>query len=139
MATSKVIYSGELSTSATHLASNSQIRTDAPTDNHGKGQAFSPTDLAATSLASCMMTVMGIHAEGKGIDMKGTHAEVTKIMSSEGPRRIKGIVVDLVIMTASPLDEKEKTILERIARTCPVSLSLHPDVVQDIRISFEVR
>lgn len=84
-----------------------------------------------------MMTVMGIYAEKNGIDMKGTEAEVQKIMSTEGPRRIAGIKVDMVIRLAKETDEKEKTILERIARTCPVSLSLHPDIQQDIRIRFE--
>lgn len=136
MATSKVIYSGELRTGATHLASGSEIISDAPLDNHGKGQAFSPTDLAATSLASCMITVLGIYAEANGINMKGTAAEVTKIMSSEGPRRIAGIDVNLNISTENALDEKQKIIFERIARTCPVSLSLHPEVKQNIRISF---
>lgn len=136
MATSKVTYSGELRTVATHLASGNEIISDAPLDNHGKGQAFSPTDLAATSLASCMITVLGIYAEAHGINMTGTNAEVTKIMSSEGPRRITGIDVKLSIATESALDEKQKIIFERIARTCPVSLSLHPDVKQNISISF---
>ncbi len=136
MATSKIIYLNELRTSATHLASNNSIVTDAPVDNHGKGEAFSPTDLAATSLASCMITVLGIHADKNGINMGGTNAEVTKIMSSEGPRRIVGIDVKLEIVTTEEMDEKQRIILERVARTCPVSLSLHPELKQNIEITF---
>lgn len=136
MSTSKVIYLNDLRTNATHLASNSTIVTDAPVDNHGKGEAFSPTDLAATSLAACMITVLGIHADKSGINMKGTHAEVTKIMNTEGPRRIVAIDVKLEIVTTESLDEKQRIIIERVAKTCPVSLSLHPDIQQNISISF---
>lgn len=136
MATSKVIYLNELRTNATHLASKNTIVTDAPVDNHGKGEAFSPTDLAATSLAACMITVLGIHADKNGINMEGTNAEVTKIMSSEGPRRIVGIDVNLEIITSEEMDEKQRIILERVAKTCPVSLSLHPDIQQNIKITF---
>lgn len=136
MSTSKVIYLNDLRTNATHLASNSTIVTDAPIDNHGKGEAFSPTDLAATSLAACMITVLGIHADKNGINMKGTHAEVTKIMNTEGPRRIVAIDVKLEIITTETMDEKQRIILERVAKTCPVSLSLHPDIQQNITISF---
>lgn len=138
MPTSKIIYLGELRAKAEHLASGHTIETDAPIDNNGKGQLFSPTDLAATSLASCMITVLGIYCDKNGIDMKTTHASVTKIMSSEGPRRIVGIDLDLVIRTSVEMDEKQKTILERVALTCPVSLSLHPDINQNIKISFEI-
>jgi uncharacterized OsmC-like protein len=136
MSTSKVIYLNDLRTNATHLASNSTIVTDAPVDNHGKGEAFSPTDLAATSLAACMITVLGIHADKSGINMKGTHAEVTKIMNTEGPRRIVAIDVKLEIVTTEIMDEKQRIIIERVAKTCPVSLSLHPDIQQNITISF---
>lgn len=136
MSTSKVIYLNDLRTNATHLASNSTIVTDAPVDNHGKGEAFSPTDLAATSLAACMITVLGIHADKSGINMKGTHAEVTKIMNTEGPRRIVAIDVKLEIVTTETMDEKQRIIIERVAKTCPVSLSLHPDIQQNISISF---
>ena len=136
MSTSKVIYLNDLRTNATHLASNTTIVTDAPVDNHGKGEAFSPTDLAATSLAACMITVLGIHAEKNGINMLGTNAEVTKIMNSEGPRRIVAIDVQLNIVTTEVMDEKQRIILERVAKTCPVSLSLHPDIRQNIQISF---
>jgi len=136
MATSKVIYLSELRTKAQHLASKNEIITDAPLDNHGKGEAFSPTDLAATSLGSCMLTVLGIYAANNGIHMESSHAEVTKIMSKEGPRRIVQIDVDLNIITTEQMDEKQMTILERVAKTCPVSLSLHPDIFQNILVEF---
>ncbi len=136
MATSKIVYSGELRTNAVHISSTNSIVTDAPIDNFGKGEAFSPTDLAATSLASCMLTVLGIYAQNNGINMIGSNAEVTKIMSSDGPRRITGIDVILEIKTKELLDDKQKVILERVAKTCPVSLSLHPDLKQNIQISF---
>lgn len=136
MSTSKVIYLTDLRAQAEHLASGNTIITDAPVDNHGKGQAFSPTDLAATSLGSCMLTVLGIYAQANGIVMDGSEAGITKIMSKEGPRRIVGIDVDLKIRTTEKMDEKQRTILERVARTCPVSLSLHPDIAQNIQITF---
>ncbi len=136
MATSKIIYSGELRTNAVHISSSNSIVTDAPLDNYGRGEAFSPTDLAATSLASCMLTVLGIYAQNNGINMIDSNAEVTKLMSTEGPRKILGIDVDLEIVTKEILDDKQKTILERVARTCPVSLSLHPDLKQNIQIKF---
>src|SRR5690606_4763958 len=107
-------------------------------DNRGKGEAFSPTDLAATSLASCMITVLGIYAQDNEIEMLGTNAEVTKIMSKEGPRKIVEIIVDLTIKSSTALSDKQKTILERVARTCPVSLSLHPDLKQTITIDFVI-
>lgn len=110
--------------------------TDPPVDNRGKGEAFSPTDTAATSLGTCMLTMLGIYAQDHGINMTGSSAEVTKIMSKEGPRRIVQIDIDLRITTEKLLDEKEQTIFERIAKTCPVALSLHPDIVQNIVISF---
>ena len=138
MATSKIVYSGELRTNAVHSSSNNSIVTDAPVDNFGKGEAFSPTDLAATSLASCMLTVLGIYAQNNNINMIGSNAEVTKIMSSEAPRRIIGIDVKLELRTEEELDEKQKVILERVAKTCPVSLSLHPDLKQNVQISFSI-
>ncbi len=137
MATSKVIYLNELRTNAVHLASESSIITDAPKDNHGKGEAFSPTDLAATSLGACMLTVMGIYAQNNGIDMTQSAVTITKIMSSEGPRRIVEIVADVKMKTTVDLDEKLRTIFENIAYTCPVAKSLHPDIRQNITLSFE--
>jgi putative redox protein len=136
MNTSKIIYLGDLRTNATHLASNNTIVTDAPVDNHGKGEAFSPTDLMATSLGACLMTVVGIHAEQNEIDMKGSEVQIQKIMSNEGPRRIVKINVNITFKTSDPLNEKQRIIFERIAKTCPVALSLHPDIEQNIMIEF---
>ena len=130
-ATSKVIYQGNLRTSATHLRSGTNIITDAPTDNNGKGEAFSPTDLVATSLARCMITIMGIKARNMEIDIEGTTASIVKVMAS-GPRRIEEIVID-VTMPSNNFKESEKTILEKVARTCPVALTLHPDTKQTIQ------
>jgi uncharacterized OsmC-like protein len=136
MNTSKVIYLGELRTNAQHLQSQNTIVTDAPVDNQGKGEAFSPTDLAATSLASCMLTVIGIYAQSNGIQMKGSEAIVKKIMSTDAPRRIVQIDVFVNIITEHPLDEKHRTIFERTAHTCPVAKSLHPDIFQNIKLNF---
>jgi uncharacterized OsmC-like protein len=129
MPTSKVIYLGELRTSSIHLQSGSEIISDAPVDNNGKGEAFSPTDTVANSLASCMFTVMGIKARDLEVDFSGSTAEVTKIMGTE-PRRITEIHVTFNMNLVA--DEKTKTILERTARTCPVFYSLHPDIKKEI-------
>ncbi|HSY75977.1 MAG TPA: OsmC family protein [Bacteroidia bacterium] len=134
MATSKIVYTGELRTEATHLASGTRIITDAPLDNHGKGQAFSPTDLLATSLANCMLTVMGIAANTHGINMDGAAAEVTKIMAAS-PRRVSEVHVKIT-MPAKNYTDKEKSILEHAGRTCPVAQSLHPNILQDITFIY---
>lgn len=131
--TSKVVYLGDLRTECTHNKSGDTFITDAPTDNNGKGLAFSPTDTVATGLASCMMTVMGIKARDMGVEMKGTTAEVTKIMASD-PRRISKI--EVVLDLPFPADDKTKTILENTARTCPVFYSLHPDIEKDITFKW---
>lgn len=131
--TSKVVYLGDLRTECTHDKSGNSFITDAPTDNNGKGLAFSPTDTVATGLASCMMTVMGIKARDMGIEMKGTTAEVTKTMASD-PRRISKIEVVLNLPFAA--DEKIKSILENTARTCPVLYSLHPDIEKAITFKW---
>ncbi len=133
--TSAVDYCGELRTSAVHLRSGNNIVTDAPVDNNGKGEAFSPTDLVATSLASCMLTIMGIRAEKLGIDISGTKAEIQKIMVSD-PRRVGEIIVD-VSMPDRKYDDKDKLILEKAARTCPVALTLHPDTIQTINFYWK--
>ncbi|UYW02517.1 OsmC family protein [Flavobacterium agricola] len=133
MSTSKVKYLGNLRTESTHLQSGATILTDAPTDNHGRGKAFSPTDMLANSLATCMLTVMGIKAETLGVDFTGATADVTKIMGTE-PRRVTGIKVVLNMGIAA--DEKTKTILERTAFTCPVHFSLHPKIEKDITINW---
>ncbi len=129
MPTSKVTYLGDLRTSSIHLQSGSEIITDAPTDNNGKGEAFSPTDTVANGLASCMFTVMGIKANDLGVDFSGSTAEVTKIMAAE-PRRISEVHVNFNMNLAA--DEKTKMILERTAMTCPVFYSLHPDIKKEI-------
>jgi len=131
--TSKVTYLGDLRTSSIHLQSGSEIISDAPLDNNGKGEAFSPTDTVANALASCMLTVMGIKAHDMGVSLTGSVAEVTKSMQAE-PRRISGIKV--VFTMKSDADEKAKTILERTALTCPVHQSLHPDIVKDVTFNW---
>lgn len=132
--TSTVIYEGELRTTCRHLASGSGIETDAPTDNQGKGERFSPTDLLATSLATCMLTVMGIKARSMGVQMEGMSADVKKIMLSE-PRRVGGIHINVRIPgQLEGLDERSKKILIQTGLTCPVIHSLHPEI--DVQISW---
>jgi uncharacterized OsmC-like protein len=134
MPTSKVTYLGDLRTSSIHLQSDSEIISDAPLDNNGKGEAFSPTDTVANGLATCMFTVMGIKARDMNIDFSGATAEVTKIMAAE-PRRISEIHITFDMkMTA---DDKTKTILERTAETCPVNMSLHPDIKRVIVFNWK--
>ncbi|MEZ4853683.1 OsmC family protein [Flavobacterium sp.] len=130
MATSKVTYLGNLRTSAVHLKSNSEIITDAPLDNNGKGEAFSPTDTVATALASCMFTIMGIKARDMEVDITNATAAVTKIMGTE-PRSITEI--HIVFTMNKTVDDKTKTILERAALTCPVWFSLHPDIKKKVQ------
>lgn len=132
--TSKVTYLGDLRTSSIHLQSGSEIISDAPVDNNGKGEAFSPTDTVANALATCMLTVMGIKARSMELEMTGSVAEVTKIMQAE-PRKISGITV--IFRMQSDTDEKSRTILERTALTCPVYLSLHPDIEKDITFNWQ--
>jgi uncharacterized OsmC-like protein len=134
MATSKVTYLGDLRTSSIHLQSGSVIVSDAPLDNNGKGEAFSPTDTVANGLASCMFTVMGIKARDLDIDLSGATAEVTKIMGTE-PRRITEIHVTFHF-SINP-DDKIKTILERTAMTCPVFYSLHPEIKKEIVFNWK--
>ena len=134
MATSEVIYLGELSTEATHLKSSSKLTTDAPTDNNGLGRTFSPTDLLATSLASCMLTIMGIRANESQLDISGTHANVTKIMASN-PRRVSEIIVEIVIVGRG-LTKPNKTVLEKAALSCPVALSLSESLNQKVSFSY---
>lgn len=131
--TSKVVYKGNLRTEAEHLQSGRKMITDAPVDNHGKGEAFSPTDTVATALATCMLTVMGIKAEEMEIELEGTRAEVSKTMA-ENPRRISKIEVNLYFPVV--YSEKQTKILEHTARTCPVLQSLHPDVEKIIIFKY---
>ncbi|MBO6880718.1 OsmC family protein [Winogradskyella sp.] len=132
--TSKVTYLGNLRTESVHIKSNNAFITDAPIDNNGKGEAFSPTDTVATGLASCMLTVMGIKARDMDIDMSGTTAEVTKTMASD-PRRISKIKV--VLNFPFEADKKTRVILERTANTCPVHYSLHPDIEKDVTFNWQ--
>ena len=132
--TATVTYESNLRTTCLHLQSGSAIETDAPTDNKGKGERFSPTDLIATGLGACMITTMGIKAQSMDIVLDGAKVEVTKIMVSD-PRRI-GKIIAHVTMPKLNLDEKTIEILERVARTCPVERSLHPDVELDIQFNW---
>ena len=134
MATSTVIYTGDLRTEAKHLESGNTIITDAPKDNHGKGEAFSPTDLLATSLACCMLSIMGIVANRSELNVNGAKAEVTKIMAAE-PSRVSEIHV-AITMPANNYSEKDKKLLEHAAYTCPVAKSLHPDIKQEIKFIY---
>jgi uncharacterized OsmC-like protein len=130
--TSQVIYLGELRTTAKHEQSGSYIETDAPIDNHGKGERFSPTDLVATALASCMLTIMGIAAKTHNIDITNTQCSVEKIMET-APRRIGKINIEVHFPKNILYSEKEKKILEKAALTCPVMESLHPDCIKNIQ------
>ena len=132
--TSKITYLGELRTSSIHIQSGSEIISDAPIDNNGKGAAFSPTDTVANGLGSCMFTVMGIKAAEMNVDLSNSTAEITKIMAAE-PRRISEI--HIVFNITIEADAKTKTILERTAMTCPVYYSLHPDIKKVITFNWK--
>ncbi len=135
MATAKTKYTADLRTEMTHLQSGDQVITDAPVDNQGKGEAFSPTDLVASALGSCMLTIMGIAGREHGFSIDGAEAGITKIMASN-PRRISEIHIQIDFPDL-PYSEKHKTIIERISKTCPVALSLHPDLKQHIQLNFK--
>lgn len=132
--TSKVTYIGELRTTSVHIQSGTEILSDAPKDNHGKGEAFSPTDLVANSLATCMISIMGIKSRDLNVDLTGSTVEVTKIMQAE-PRKIAKIITILTMNLEA--DDKTKTILERAAMTCPVMLSLHPDIEKEVTFNWK--
>ena len=134
MATSKVTYLGNLRTSSIHLASGSEIISDAPIDNNGKGEAFSPTDTVANALASCMLTGMGIKAQDLNVDFSNSTAEVTKIMGTE-PRRITEIHV--IFSMNVEVTDKERIILEKTAMTCPVLNSLHSDIKKEVVFNWK--
>lgn len=131
---SKVTYLGDLRTSSVHIQSGEVILTDAPIDNHGKGQAFSPTDMVTNATASCMFTIMAIKANEMGLNLEGSTAEVLKEMKSN-PRMISKITIRFSMSIL--VDQKQQIILERAALTCPVYLSLHPDVVKDIYFQWK--
>jgi len=129
-----VNYKGDLHCDALHIKSGTLISTDAPTDNKGKGESFSPTDLTCVSLATCILTTMAISAEKKNIPFKNATAEIEKIMA-DNPRRIQEIVLDIKISDIEWSD-KERTIMQNVAHTCPVSRSLHPDVKQSVNFIY---
>lgn len=131
--TSQVIYRGSLRCEATHIQSSTTILTDAPVDNHGKGEAFSPTDLVATALAGCMLTIIGISGQTHQFEVEGTRVEVTKVMGT-APRRIVEIKVDLYL--PGEYNDKQKRIIEASAKECPVANSLHPDLVQNVTFHY---
>src|SRR5690554_177418 len=133
--TSEVIYLGDLRTQSTHLASQASIVSDAPIDNNGKGEAFSPTDYVANALASCMLTIMGIKAKELNIDISQSRAEVTKIKQEE-PRKIGEVQVRIFMSISA--DKKTQTIFENVARACPVAKSLHPDIQQKITFIWKI-
>jgi len=132
--TSTVVYNGELRTTCTHLRSGNSFETDAPVDNNGRGERFSPTDLMSISLATCMITVMGIKARTMGLDLNGIKIEVLKIMKAD-PRRVGGIELTFHIPdNLKEIDDKTKAILKNTGITCPVQLSIHPDI--DVKIDW---
>ncbi|HRG38847.1 MAG TPA: OsmC family protein [Bacteroidia bacterium] len=134
MKTSKIVYNGKLRTEATHLRSGKTIITDAPVDNNGKGEAFSPTDLLATSLGCCMVTIMAMAADKNNINIDGTSIEITKIMAAN-PRRVSEIIVEFT-MNGNQYSDKEKELLEHAAHTCPVALSLSAELKQTVIFNY---
>jgi len=135
METVRTKYIGDLRTEATHVRSSVKITTDAPVDNQGKGEFFSPTDLLATSLGSCMLTIMGISARTHGFNIDGTEVSITKIMGTE-PRRVVEVVVELTF-PHNNYSAKERKLLQLSAKECPVANSLHPDLKQNIIFKFK--
>jgi uncharacterized OsmC-like protein len=133
--TAQVEYKENLRTECVHLKSGTQIETDAPTDNNGNGERFSPTDLVATAFASCMMTIMGIAVRERNINIEGTICEVEKVMASN-PRRISQINVKMIFPKEEQYSDKEKAIIEKAALTCPVHYSLHPDVQKNVVFDY---
>lgn len=135
MATSKITYNGGLRTTSIHERSGNEIITDAPVDNKGKGEAFSPSDLLATSLGNCMLTIIGIAAQEHGFNIEGTTCEITKVMATDQPRRVSEIVVNFQF-PANEYTDKVKTIIERSAHTCPVAYSIHPDITKTVTFNY---
>ncbi len=134
MSTATARYAGQLRTETTHSASGNTIMTDAPIDNHGRGEAFSPTDLVCSALGSCMMTIVGIVADRHGLDLTGATWDVTKHMLAD-PRRIGQI--DVTFRLPAALEQKTRALLERAAHTCPVALSLNPEIKQQVQFIYE--
>ena len=128
-------YEGHLRTEATHTASGTVIQTDAPVDNHGRGEAFSPTDLVGTALGTCILTTMAIVAERHQVDLVGSSFQMEKIMSTDAPRRIAQLTVELRLPAS--LSDSDRALMERTAHTCPVALSLNPEIKQEVRFVYE--
>ena len=133
--TSKIIYQGDLRTQAIHIRSGNNIITDAPTDNNGKGEYFSPTDLLAASLGSCMLTIIGIYSIKNDLDIKGASAEITKVMTNN-PRRVETIRVNLDFSGLN-LSSKTQNVFKRLAENCPVALSLNKEIKQALNLKFK--
>jgi len=134
LATIETTYPGGLRTEAIHLHSGTKLVTDAPPDNQGRGESFSPTDLVATALGSCMLTVIGIATLTHDFSIDGATMAITKIMTKDPPRKIAEIVIDLTFPSDYP--EKVKKIIEHTVKNCPVALSLHPDIKQTVTIHY---
>ena len=136
MTTATIVYEGNLRTLCTHIDSGNQIITDAPKDNHGNGEGFSPTDLTATSLAACMLSIMGIKAKEMAIDLRSAKAEVRKVMYAD-PRRIGELHVEITMPPIAEFQiQKNKDIFERVAMKCPVYFSLHPDIIKKVNFIY---
>ena len=131
----KTIYKGSLRTEAEHIQSGNKLITDAPLDNNGKGEFFSPTDLLATSLGSCMLTIMGISANSYGFNIDGTVVETEKIMGTD-PRRVTEIKVNFTFPADSNFTDQQKRVIESSAKTCPVANSIHPDIKKTITFNY---
>lgn len=131
----KTVYLGSLRTEAEHIQSGNKVITDAPLDNNGKGEFFSPTDLLATALGSCMLTIMGISANAYGFNVEGTRVETEKIMGTD-PRRVVEIKIDIYFPEGSNYTDQQKRLIESSARTCPVANSLHPDLKKNITFHY---
>ncbi|MDB0025284.1 OsmC family protein [Flavobacteriales bacterium] len=129
-------YQDPLRTNTTHLASGVAIQTDAPKDNHGLGETFSPTDLLSTSLATCIMTIMGIHSESRAYALAGIRANVQKTMAAQ-PRRVAAITIDLEVSISGAFTAHDQEMLERAARACPVAQSLHPELAKNLSFQFQ--
>ncbi len=129
-------YIGELRTNGTHIKSGKTIVTDAPIDNNGKGDAYSPTDLVCAALCNCMITIMGIVSERENIPLKGITATIEKTMTTEPPRKIAKIKIDFTHPNPELLDARQAEVLKRAAHTCPVALCLHPDIIQEVFFNF---
>ncbi len=129
------VYTGNLRTEAVHELSGTKIITDAPLDNHGKGESFSPTDLLATALGSCMLTIMGISAEAYGYNLNGTTIETEKIMGTD-PRRVVEVKITFNFPKGQEFTPQQKRVIEASARTCPVANSLHPDLKKTIVFNY---